>query len=376
MRIFLTTILTAALAAAAALPGAAAPKTNPIVIAHRGASGHRPEHTLAAYKLAIEMGADFIEPDLVSTKDGHLVARHENKISETTDVASRPEFASRKTTKRIDDEKAATDWFVEDFTLAELKTLRARERLPEVRPGNTVYDGRFEIPTLQEIIDLVKREGRRRGREVGIYPETKHPSYFDSIGLSLEEPLVETLRRNGYRDKTSPVFIQSFEVGNLKELSRMTSLPLVQLLYDEGKPFDFTLKGDPRTYADMMTPAGLAEIATYARGVGVPKNLILSLDTNGRLLAPTRLVEDAHRNGLLVHVYTFRSENPSLPAHLRRGAQAKPNSSDRRGDAAAEYGLFFRLKVDGVFSDHPGDALSARKAYYRKYLKGRRRIPG
>jgi len=361
VRIHLAIFLTAALATAV-LPAAPVPKTKVLVIAHRGASGHRPEHTLAAYELAIEMGADFVEPDLVSTKDGHLVARHENEISGTTDVASRPEFAPRKTTKRIDGE-AVTGWFIEDFTLAELKKLRARERIPQLRPGNAGYDGRFEVPTLQEVIDLVKREGARRGRTVGIYPETKHPSYFDSIGLSLEEPLVETLHRNGYRDPSSPIFIQSFEVRNLKELRRMTRLPLIQLLYDKGQPYDFTLKGDPRTYADMLTPAGLSEIATYARGVGVYKNLIIPRDRDERLLRPTRLIEDAHRLGLLVHVWTFRSENNFLPSHLRRGPHTNPNFLGLHGDAAAEYELFFRLKIDGVFTDHPADAVAARKAY-------------
>ena len=188
---------------------------DPIVIGHRGASGYRPEHTLAAYRLAIRLGADYVEPDLVSTKDGVLVARHENEISGTTDVADHPEFADRRTTKTIDG-RPVTGWFTEDFTLAELKTLRAKERLPQVRPDNTRYDGRFEIPTLNEVLDLVKQESHREGRKIGVYPETKHPTYFDSIGLSLEEPLVRTLRRHGLDQRTSKVFIQSFETANLK----------------------------------------------------------------------------------------------------------------------------------------------------------------
>ncbi|MDQ3305896.1 MAG: glycerophosphodiester phosphodiesterase, partial [Actinomycetota bacterium] len=212
----------------------------PIVIGHRGASGYRPEHTLASYQLAADLGADFIEPDLVSTSDGVLVARHENEISGTTDVAEHAEFADRRTTKTIDGAEL-TGWFTEDFTLAELKTLRAVERIPEVRPDNTAFDGTETIPTLQEVIDLARRE------DVGIYPETKHPSYFDSIGLSLEEPLVETLEANGYDGRRDPVFIQSFETANLRELDRMTKLPLVQLIGGNGAPYDLVEAGDART---------------------------------------------------------------------------------------------------------------------------------
>jgi glycerophosphoryl diester phosphodiesterase len=231
-----------------------AKRAEPLLIGHRGASGYRPEHTLASYQLAIDLGADYIEPDLVSTKDRVLVARHENEIGGTTDVAAHPEFAARRTTKVIDG-VSITGWFTEDFTLAELKTLRARERIPALRPTNTAFDGLEQIPTLQEVIDLA------RSNDVGIYPETKHPSYFDGIGLSLEEPLVATLDRNADTKRSSPVFVQSFEVSNLKELSRMTRVPLVQLISDVGKPFDFVLAGDPRTYADLATPAGLREIA-------------------------------------------------------------------------------------------------------------------
>ena len=361
----LRVIPTAGLAAATFLPDATAGTAGEhkiIVIAHRGASGHRPEHTLASYRLAIEMGADFVEPDLVSTKDHRLVARHENEISGTTDVASHPGFAARKTTKVIDG-APITGWFTEDFTLAELKTLRARERIPQLRPEGAAYDGRFEVPTLQEVIDLVKLEGRRRGRSVGIYPETKHPTYFESIGLALEEPLVETLHRNGYREKDSPVFIQSFETANLKKLRRMTKVSLVQLLGDAGRPYDFAKAGDPRTYADLAAPAGLTGIAGYAQGIGANKNLIIPLDRGGRLLRPTRLVEDAHRAGLLVHVWTFRSENNFLPADFRRGSPDGQGFLRAHGDAAAEYGPFFRLKVDGVFSDHPDDAAAAQQRF-------------
>ncbi|HSA50436.1 MAG TPA: glycerophosphodiester phosphodiesterase family protein, partial [Yinghuangia sp.] len=223
----------AMLAALVAVPASAAqdssdrgrPEAEPIVIAHRGASGYRPEHTLEAYRLAIRMGADYIEPDLVSTKDGVLVARHENEISGTTDVAARPEFAARKATKTIDG-ATVTGWFTEDFTLGELKTLRAKERLPQVRPTNTAFDGRFEVPTLQEVVDLARTESRRLGRTIGIYPETKHPSYFDSIGLSLEEPLVAALEKRKLDDADDPVIIQSFEVSNLRELDTMVDVPL------------------------------------------------------------------------------------------------------------------------------------------------------
>ncbi|HEY9862027.1 MAG TPA: glycerophosphodiester phosphodiesterase family protein, partial [Candidatus Obscuribacterales bacterium] len=226
----------------------------PIVIGHRGASGLRPEHTLAAYELAIAQGADYIEPDLVATKDGVLVARHENEISGTTDVAERPEFSDRKTTKTIDG-VAYTGWFTEDFTLAELKTLRAKERIPGLRPGNTAFNGQFEIPTLQEVIDLAQRKSAELGRTIGIYPETKHPSYFDSIGLSLEEPLVETLNQNGYIGLNAPVFIQSFEVGNLQQLNQLTDVPLVQLFGGAtDQPYDFVLQGDTRTYGDLTQP--------------------------------------------------------------------------------------------------------------------------
>jgi glycerophosphoryl diester phosphodiesterase len=325
----------------------------PLVIGHRGASGYRPEHTLASYRLAIDMGADYIEPDLVSTSDHVLVARHENEIGGTTDVADHPEFAGRRTTKTIDG-NPVTGWFTEDFTLAELRTLRAKERLPDLRPANTAFDGLYQVPTFQEVIDLAKRAG------VGIYPETKHPTYFDSIGLSLEEPLVATLHANGYRGRNAPVFIQSFEVANLKELNRRTRVPLVQLLDATGRPYDFVVAGDPRTYADLATPEGLAEIATYADGVGPNKNLIVPRDAAGNLLDPTSFVRDAHRAGLVVHPWTFRKENSFLPNDFRQGNPASPEFLRATGDAPAEFRLFFRLGVDGLFSDHPDTAVASR----------------
>jgi glycerophosphoryl diester phosphodiesterase len=331
----------------------------PIVIGHRGASGYRPEHTLAAYQLAIDLGADFIEPDLVSTRDGHLVARHENDISGTTDVASHPEFASRRVTKVIDN-VTVTGWFTEDFTLAELKTLRARERLPALRPQNTAFDGQFEIPTLEEVIALAQREGRARHRLIGIYPETKHPTYFQRIGLPLEEPLLRVLDRTGLRNKRDAVFIQSFEVGNLKKLSRMTRLPLVQLIDAAGAPFDFVAAGDPRTYSDMVTPAGLREIARYADGVGVNKNRVIPRDATGALLAPTTLIADAHANRLIVHAWTFRAENSFLPRNFQIGDPANPQFAGLRGDFPAELKLFDSLGLDGVFSDQPDVAVAVR----------------
>ncbi|MGH1394263.1 MAG: glycerophosphodiester phosphodiesterase [Trichormus sp.] len=319
----------------------------PIVIGHRGASGYRPEHTLAAYELAIEMGADYIEPDLVATKDGYLVARHENEISGTTNVASIPEFADRFTTKVIDGQNIS-GWFTEDFTLAELKTLRAIERIPAIRPDNTAFDGLFEVPTLQEVIDLAKTKSASLGRTIGIYPETKHPSYFDSIGLSMEEILVSVLNANGYTDETAPVYIQSFEVSNLKDLNTLTDVSLVQLINSGGQPYDFVISGDARTYADLITPLGLAEIATYANGIGANKNLIIPR-VGGNLSSPTTLVDDAHAAGLLVHAWTFRNENVFLPANL----QDNPEE---------EYRQFYKTGIDGVFSDNPDTAFAVRSA--------------
>jgi glycerophosphoryl diester phosphodiesterase len=321
--------------------------TSPIIIAHRGASGYRPEHTLAAYELAIVLGADYIEPDLVSTKDGVLIARHENEISETTDVARHVEFAHRQTTKIIDGESKA-GWFTENFTLAELKTLRAKERIGQLRSQNTAYDGLFEIPTLQEIIDLVKRKSAEINRAIGIYPETKHPTYFKSIGLALEPFLLATLTANGYEGANAPILIQSFEVSNLQDLSTKTDLPLVQLLNNSGKPNDFVVSGDERTYADLVTASGLREIAKYAQAVGVHKNLLIPRDSSGKLQSPTSLVTDAHTAGLLVHTWTFRNEDCFLPL-------------DFQGNPQGEYELFFSLGVDGVFSDYPDTASAVKE---------------
>ncbi|HEX2374404.1 MAG TPA: glycerophosphodiester phosphodiesterase [Actinomycetota bacterium] len=324
-----------------------------IVIGHRGASGYRPEHTLAAYELAIELGADYIEPDLVSTRDHVLVVRHENEISATTDVADHPEFADRRATRTIDG-VSLTGWFTEDFTLAELRTLRARERIPDLRPDNVVFNGRYHIPTFQEVIDLAKRAG------IGIYPETKHPTYFRSIGLPLEEPLVRALDASGYRGPNASVFVQSFEVGNLRRLRRMTEVPLVQLLDDRGRPYDLVLSGDPRSYADLATPMGLAELAAHVQGIGPSKRLIVPCNADNRRGSPTALVGDAHRAGLLVHPWTLRRENAFLPEDLRRGDPASPAYLRAVGDLPAELRQLCQLGVDGLFSDNPDLAVAIR----------------
>jgi glycerophosphoryl diester phosphodiesterase len=352
---------------------------SPLVIGHRGASGYVPEHTLAAYWLAIEQGADYIEPDLVSTKDGVLVARHENAIAilnadgsvreATTDVAERPEFADRKTTKSIDG-TAITGWFTEDFTLAELKTLRARERLPALRTANTRLDDMFEVPTFEEVLFLVAQANERRRAEakqgrgkparvapIGVYPETKHPSYFQGIGLALEEPLVRSLMRYGYRGADAPVFVQSFETANLRKLARMTRVPLVQLLSAGGRPWDFVLSGDPRGYRDLATPAGLGEIATYAQGIGPSTSMVVPL-VAGRLGTPTSLIADAHAAGLLVHAYTFRAENVFLPDEFDAGGDPAA-----LGDLAGHVRTFLRLGMDGFFTDHPFLGKQARDAF-------------
>ncbi|WP_425230732.1 glycerophosphodiester phosphodiesterase [Sphingomonas sp.] len=319
----------------------ATPPSTPIVIAHRGASGSRPEHTLAAYELAIDQGADFIEPDLVPTKDDVLVARHENEISGTTNVAQHPEFAARRTTRTIDGQQV-TGWFTEDFTLAELKTLRARERLPQLRPGNAAYDGQFEIPTLAEIIALAKRRSAGTGRTIGIYPETKHPTYFASIGHPTDALLVDQLRAAGWDRADAPVFIQSFEVANLRHIHTMTRIRLIQLLGATGGPAD----GAQPSYAAMITPAGLAAVARYAYGIGPDKAMLWTGEQ------PSALVADAHRAGLKVHPWTYRAEEQFLPARFR----GRPGHAGVRAEirSALDQG------IDGFFSDFPLDAVQVR----------------
>ncbi len=309
-----------------------------LLIAHRGASGERPEHTLAAYELAIDRGADYIEPDLVATKDGVLVARHENEISGTTDVSQRPEFAARLITRTIDGQDV-TGWFTEDFTLAELRTLRARERLPELRPHNARYDGLFPVPTLDEIIRLVRAKEAETGRTIGLYPEIKHPTYFAEIGHDLAKMLVEQLHAAGYEGATAPVFIQSFEIEPLVRLDTMTDLPLVQLVAAQGGPAD----RPGVSYEQMLDSEGIEDIASYADGIGAAVPLLL--DGNG---GSTGLVERAHDAGLLVHAWTLRKENAFLPETLRSyGDDAQP------GNLAGLALMLERIGTDGVFTDDP-----------------------
>ena len=360
-------------------PPAAAHDDEPLVIGHRGAPGYLPDHTLEGYALAARLGADYIEPDLVATKDGHLIARHEPNITATTDVRQHPEFASRETTKVVDG-VAERGWFASDFTLAEIRTLGAVQPLPE-RPQR--FNGRFRIPTFEEVIALAKRY------RVGIYPETKHPTYHQNLGLPLEGRLVAALRRAGLDRRRAPVFIQSFEQSNLMQLNRMTDVRLVQLVDADAvnpdgsldytppfdRPYDWTASGDPRllarTFGFFATDAGLAEIRTYADGIGPWKRYIVStaaVDINGdgvvgdengdgevdeadrRLLPPTSLIRRAHRRGLVVHTWTFRSE----PRRL---------AYDYRGSWLREYLQFYRLGIDGVFSDFPDHAVFARRLF-------------
>ncbi len=351
----------------------------PILIAHRGASGYLPEHTLEAYALAVELGADYVEPDLVATKDGVLIARHEPNITNTTDVKTRPEFANRKRMMNVDgvDEEG---FFASDFTLAEIKTLRAVQPVAE---RDQRFNGKFEIPTLDEVLQLVRRKSAEEGREIGVYPETKHPTYHAKLNLPLEDRLLQSLSRHGYNDRNAKVFIQSFEVSNLKYLRGRTKLKLVQLLDGDGvdvnggvtlappfdKPYDFSVAGDARTYKDLLTPAGLREIATYADGIGPWKPYLIGTkcvtidasgakcaDANGdgaineqdrTLVAPTNVVADAKRAGLLVHPFTQRNE----PARLAK---------DYVGAPVNEFLRFYELGVDGMFSDFTDTARTAR----------------
>ncbi|MFD7391282.1 glycerophosphodiester phosphodiesterase [Streptomyces sp. NPDC059852] len=329
----------------------------PTIIGHRGASGYRPEHTLGSYQLALDLGADIVEAgDLVPTRDGHLVCRHEPEIGGTTDVASHPEFAGRRKTKSLDG-VPTTGWFTEDFTLAELKTLRATERVPANRPHNTLYDGRWEIPTFEEVLAWQDEQTRRRGRQVWIYPELKHPTYFREQGLGLEERVAKVLRRHGKDRKDSPVILQSFEPTSIQRMDKLVGNPLVVLLSGAStRPWDFERTGDPRTVADLITPAGLREIASYAQGIGPTLDLVIPKDAAGRLTTPTTLVRDAHEAGLLLHPYTMRNENPFLPAEFRKGTDP-----DAYGDVFGAYRVYFATGIDGVFTDNPDTGLLARQ---------------
>ncbi|MGW2085424.1 glycerophosphodiester phosphodiesterase [Streptomyces sp. NPDC001880] len=326
----------------------------PTVIGHRGTSGYRPEHTLGSYQLALDMGAHIVEQDLVPTRDGHLVCRHENDITATTDVSDHPEFASRRTTKKVDG-ALLTGWFTEDFTLAELKTLRAKERIPGTRQKNTLYDGRWEIPTFEEVLRWADREGRRRKKPVWLYVETKHPTYFRGLGLGLEEPLAKLLRRYNRHRQQSPLILQSFEPSSIQRLARLVATPRVVLLSGAGeRPWDFVTSGDPRTVADLVKPEGLKWMASFAQGIGPTLDLVIPKDASGRLTTPTTLVEDAHAQGLVLHPYTMRNENTFLPADFRRGTD--PNAY---GDVFGAFQAYFATGIDGVFSDNPDTALLA-----------------
>ncbi len=355
----------------------------PLVIGHRGGgSGYLPEHTLEAYALGIELGADYVEPDLVATKDGHLIARHEPNLINTTNVKDLPQFAARKRTVMLDG-VPETGFFASDFTLAEIRQLRAVQPLPE---RGTAFDGQFQIPTLSEVIEFVKRKSADKGRRIGIYPETKHPTYHQSIGLPLEDRLLRILTRAGWNHRGAPVFIQSFETANLRYLRTRTELPLIQLVDADDinpdgsislvkpfdKPYDWVVSGRSGLFSDLLTPAGLAEVKSYADGIGPWKPYIRSSactvvagacsDINGdgklndadrHLLPPTDLIQRAHAQGLLVHPYTFRSEPRRLAA-------------DYAGNPAAEYLMFYELGVDGLFSDFADDAVAARVQFLLK----------
>lgn len=324
----------------------AAPR--PVLIAHRGASGYRPEHTAASYELAARMGADYLEPDLVPTRDGHLVVRHENEVSGTTDIADRPEFADRRRTREVDG-VSVTGWFTEDLTLAELRTLRSRERLPQLRPDSATHDGVHPVLTLEDLLDLRETLADERGTELGVYLETKHPTYFRGIGLPLEEPLVAALEAAGLNRPDAPVFLQSFERGNLALLREELGarVPLVFLADARGAPFDLVAAGDGRRTADLLTPRGLADLAGFVDGIGPHKDLVLGRTPDGGLGEPTSLVADAHAVGLVVHPWTFRAENAFLPTDLRSGPEPAAH-----GDVVAEMRAHLAAGVDGIFTDH------------------------
>lgn len=364
--------------------GRARAENAPLVIGHRGAPGYLPDHTLEGYAMAIAMGADYIEPDLVATKDGVLIARHEPNLIATTNVASLPQFNARKRTALVDG-VPEVGYFASDFTLAEIKTLRAIQPLGDRDPS---FNGRFEIPTLEEVIHLVKRKSAEEGRRIGIYPETKHPTYHQQLGLALEDRLLHVLQRAGWNHRNAPVIVQSFETANLKYLRSKSSVRLVQLVdandvnadgsldfskpYD--KPYDWVVSGRAGLFKDLLTPAGLAEVRSYADGIGPWKVYLLSsackavaagggcADSNGdglvderdrQLLPASDVVANAHKLGLVVHPYTFRSEQKRL-------------ASNHKGSPVNEYLAFYELGVDGVFADHADDAVAARTMFLLK----------
>ena len=342
----------------------------PLVIGHRGAPGYLPEETLEAYQLAIDQGADVIEPDVISTKDGVLIARHDPQLSITTDIANHPEFANRKVTRSLDGDTAASDWWASDFTLAEIKTLGAIQPSGE---RSAQFNGMFKVVTLQEVIDLAKAQSIVKGRPIGVYPETKNPTFHRNLGVPLEDKLILTIVAAGWNSKTAPIFVQSFEPSSLKYMRNQGLMTrLVQLVdgddYDFttggvsnpdsspwARPYDWTVSGEVRKFPSMLTPAGLAEVKTYADGIGTWKPYLVGLKggtsvATSTTMVPTTLVTDAHKAGLLVHEYTFRNE----PRRL---------ASSYKGDPKAEYLQHFRLGVDGIFSDFPDTAVAARAAY-------------
>ncbi|KAJ0411213.1 hypothetical protein ATCC90586_003852 [Pythium insidiosum] len=363
-----------------------APTTKPVpgkrrtlIVGHRGASGYRPDHTIESYTLAIEMGADYIEPDLVITKDGVLIARHEPNIIGTTDVSSRPEFADRKKTIKVDGVEEA-GFFVSDFTLAEIKTLRAIQPMAD---RDQSFNGKFLIPTFEEVIELAQRKAKEIGRPIGIYPETKHPTYHQQLGLPLEDKLLATLTKYGWNDAQAPVIIQSFEPTNLRELRKKTKVQLAQLvdggdwdpktgtMFADTRPYDWVVAGRNGTNLDLLTPAGLKEVASYANIVAPWKRYLVNAvagkigedgkgaDANGdgkvtdadyKMVPNQKLFDDAHAAGLKVHTWTFRDESYRL-------------GLDYKGDPAEEYIQFFKLGLDGLFSDHAKSAVEARKKY-------------
>lgn len=355
----------------------------PLVIGHRGAPGYLPDHTLESYALAIQLGADYIEPDVVATKDGHLIARHEPNLIATTNVKDLPQFAGRKR-KAIVDGAEEAGFFASDFTLAEIRQLRAVQPLADRDPS---FNGRFMIPTIEEVIELAKRKSRDEGRRIGVYPETKHPTYHQQLGLALEDRLLAVLQRAGWNHRHAPVFIQSFETANLKALRGKTSVRLVQLVDADAvnpdgtlaftppfdKPYDWVISGRAGSYADLVTPQGLAEVRTYADGIGPWKPYLISsackvinngacADSNGdglvderdrALLPPSSVVASAHQLGLLVHPYTFRNEQKRL-------------ASNYGGNPVNEYLAFYELGVDGLFSDFADTAFAARAMFLLK----------
>jgi glycerophosphoryl diester phosphodiesterase len=344
LNLIIAVIISCCLGCSSLAPKEHTPAKIPLIIGHRGACGYRPEHTLASYELAIDMGADFIEPDLVVTQDGFLIARHENEISTTSDVATK--FPLRKKTKLVDGKKIE-GWFTEDLTLSEIKSLKAKERL-EFRSNQ--YNYIYDIPTFEEIIILVKRKEVELKRTIGIYPELKHSTYFAALGLPLEDRFVEVLRRYGYTKSSDPIIVQSFEVSNLKYLHKLTEVRLMQLLDEpQEQPYDFVVKGDSKTYLDLTKPNELKNIASYASVIGPYKRFIVPVDKDNQTMPPTDLIKQAHDVGLLVHAYTFRNEKKYL-------------AKDYDDNPLLEYKAFFELGIDGVFTDFPDTAVKAKSA--------------